>query len=130
MHRAKGVFMLNRRAVIIVVAALAVLFSGGAFRLPAQEPVSLTGHIKSDEEGLMEGVAVRARRAGSNMTLTVISNEKGVYAFPENRLEARPDPIPRRGWGYDLATPGTVPGYPAIPVAPGLPLRQPTALSP
>ena len=40
--------MLNCRAVIIVVAALAVSFWGGAFQLPAQEPVSLTGHIKSE----------------------------------------------------------------------------------
>src|SRR5881397_498792 len=105
MHRAKGVLMLNRRAVIIVVAALAVLFSGGAFRLPAQEPVSLTGHIKSDEEGLMEGVAVSARRAGSNMTLTVISNAKGVYSFPQNRLEAGEYSITVRAVGYDLASP-------------------------
>src|SRR3989442_13109820 len=100
MHGAKGVFMLNRRAVIIVVAALAVSFSGGAFRLHAQEPVSLTGHIKSDEEGLMEGMAVSAKRARSNMTLTLISNEKGVYPFPENQLEASQDSITRRGAGY------------------------------
>jgi hypothetical protein len=97
--------MLNRRAVIIVVAALAVLFSGGAFRLPAQEPVSLTGHIQSDEEGLMEGVAVSARRAGSNMTLSVISNAKGVYSFPQNRLEAGQYSITVRAVGYDLASP-------------------------
>src|SRR3989475_12755352 len=107
MHRAKGVFMLNRRAVIIVVAALTVSFSGGAFRLAAQEPVSLTGHIKSDEEGLMEGVAVSARRAGSNMTLTVISNAKGVYTFPQNRLEAGQDSLTLRAVGYELASPVT-----------------------
>src|SRR5207244_11451815 len=104
----QGVFMLNRRAVIILVAALALSFSGGAFRLPAQEPVSLTGHIKSDEEGLMEGVAVSARRAGSNMTLTVISNAKGVYSFPHNRLEAGQYSITVRAVGYDLASPATL----------------------
>src|SRR2546425_1422452 len=124
MHRAKGVFMLNRRAVIIVVAALAVSFSGGAFRLPAQEPVSLTGHIKSDEEGLMEGVAVSARRAGSNVTLTVISNAKGVYSFPQNRLEAGQEPITVRAVGYDLAKPGTVAGLAPSPATLGLPLCQ------
>src|SRR2546427_1348688 len=108
MHRAKGVFMLNRRAVIIVVAALTVSFSSTAFRLPAQEPVSLTGHIKSDEEGLMEGVAVSARRAGSNVTLTVISDAKGVYSFPQNRLEAGPDFMTVAALGYDLGKPAPV----------------------
>src|SRR2546423_10687003 len=108
MHRAKGVFMLNRRAVVIVLAALTVSFSSTAFRLPAQEPVSLTGHIKSDEEGLMEGVAVSARRAGSNVTLTVISDAKGVYSFPQNRLEAGQYSMTVRAVGYDLASPVTV----------------------
>src|SRR2546430_2756936 len=124
MHRAKGVFMLNRRGVIIAVAALAVSFSGGAFRLHAQEPVSLTGHIKSDDEGLMEGVAVSARRAGSNMTLTVISNEKGVYAFPQNRLEANQYSITVRAVGYDLASPVTVAVSPQSPATLDLQLRK------
>src|SRR2546422_9608243 len=124
MHRAKGVFMLIRRAVIIVVAALAVSFSGGAFRLPAQEPVSLTGHIKSDEEGLMEGVAVSARRAGSNMTLTVISNAKGVYSFPQNRLEAGEYSITVRAVGYGRASPGTGAGSPQSSATLGLQLRK------
>jgi len=116
--------MLNRRGVIIAVAALAVSFSGGAFRLHAQEPVSLTGHIKSDDEGLMEGVAVSARRAGSNMTLTVISNEKGVYAFPQNRLEANQYSITVRAVGYDLASPVTVAVSPQSPATLDLQLRK------
>src|SRR5947199_5796509 len=124
MHEAKGVFMLNRRAVIIVLGALAVLLSGGAFRFPAQEPVSLTGQIKSDEEGLMEGVAVSARRGGSNMTLTVISNEKGVYAFPQNRLEANQYSITVRAVGYDLASPVTVAVSPQAPAPLALQLRK------
>src|SRR5216117_3765639 len=98
MHGAKEVFMLNRRAVIMVVGALAMLFSGGVLRLPAEEPVSLTGHIKSDEEGLMEGVAVSARRAGSNMTLTVLSNPKGVYSFPRTGSTRATTPSPCALW--------------------------------
>src|SRR5437762_6530137 len=104
----KGVFMLNRRAVIIVVGALAVLFSGGVLRLPAEEPVSLTGHIKSDEEGLMEGGAVSARRAGSNMTLTVLLNAKGVNSFPQNRLDAGQYSFTVRPVGCDLASPAPI----------------------
>src|SRR5947208_14661788 len=115
MHGAKGVFMLNRTAVIIVVGALAMLFSGGVLRLPAEEPVSLTGHIKSDEEGLMEGVAVSARRAGSNMTLTVLSNAKGVYSFTHNRLDAGHYSTTVRAAGLHLASPITVAVCPQSP---------------
>jgi len=116
--------MLDRRAVVIVVGALAVLLSGGVFRLRAQEPVSLTGHIRSDEEGLMEGVAVSARRAGSNMTLTVISNAKGVYSFPQDRLDAGQYSITVRAVGYDLASPVTVAVSPQSPATLDLPLRK------
>src|SRR3989442_4337799 len=124
MHGTKGVFMVNRRAVIIGVGALAMLFSGGVLRPPAEEPVSLTGHIKSDEAGLMEGVAVSARRAGSNMTLTVISNAKGVYSFPQNRLEAGEYSITVRAVGYDRASPVTVAVSPQSPATLDLQLRK------
>src|SRR5437773_4925848 len=124
MHGAKGVFMLNRRAVLMVVGALAMLFSGGVLRLPAEEPVNLTGHIKSDEEGLMEGVAVSARRAGSNMTLTVLSNAKGVYSFPQNRLEAGQYSITVRAVGYDLASRVAVAVSPESPATQDLQLRK------
>src|SRR5437867_11716176 len=112
MHGAKGVFMLNRRAVIIVVGALAVLFSGGVLRLPAEEPVSLTGHIKSDEEGLMDGVAVSARRAGSNMTGRVLWKARGVSSCPQNRRDAGQYCITGRARGYDLASPVTLAASP------------------
>src|ERR1051326_3147896 len=102
-----GVFMLNCKGMMIVVAALVLVFLGGAFRLPAQEPVRLTGQVKSEEEGLMEGVAVSAKRSGSNVTVTVISNEKGLYSFPQNRLEAGQYSITVRAAGYDLASPVT-----------------------
>src|SRR3989442_13839622 len=102
----------------MVVGGLAMLFSGGVLRLPAEEPVSLTGHIKSDEEGLMEGVAVSARRAGSNMSLTVLSNAKGVYSFPQNRLDAGQYSLTVRAVGYDLASPVPSRVFPQSP-APG-----------
>jgi hypothetical protein len=34
----------------------------------------------------MEGVLVSAKRAGSTITVTVVSDAKGRYAFPANRL--------------------------------------------
>jgi virginiamycin B lyase len=99
--------MFNRRSVTIVVALLGLVLLRGAFLLRAQASVSLTGQVKSDEEGLMEGVAVSAKRAGSNITVTVVSNEKGLYSFPQNRLEAGQYSITVRAVGYDLASPAT-----------------------
>ena len=43
---------------------------------------ALTGHVTSQEESAMEGVLVSAKRAGSKITLTVVSDEHGQYSFP------------------------------------------------
>jgi streptogramin lyase len=53
----------------------------------AQVPAALTGRVTAAAEGPMEGVLVRARREGSNKTVTVVSRADGRYAFPRDRLE-------------------------------------------
>ena len=81
-------------------AALAVFF----FPLSvAAQDHALTGTVTSAEEGLMEGVLVSAKREGSNKTITVVSDEKGVYRFPAARLEPGKHAISIRAIGYDLA---------------------------
>ena len=55
----------------------------------------------------MEGVLVSAKLAGSNKTVTVVSDAKGRYAFPANRLEPGSYAVTIRAIGYDLATPST-----------------------
>ena len=37
----------------------------------------------------MEGVLVSAKMTGSNITTTVVTDEKGHYAFPVSRMQAR-----------------------------------------
>jgi streptogramin lyase len=59
----------------------------------------------------MEGVLVSARRDGSNKTITVVTDEKGRYSFPQAHLEAGKYAISIRAAGYDLA------GAPAPQVA-------------
>ena len=44
--------------------------------------ISLSGQVSSAEEGLMEGVLVSAKKDGSSVTTTVVSNDKGQYSFP------------------------------------------------
>jgi len=63
---------------------------------------ALTGHVTSQEESAMEGVLVSAKRAGSKITLTVVSDEHGQYSFPRNRLEPGPYSIRIRAVGDDL----------------------------
>jgi streptogramin lyase len=61
---------------------------------------ALTGRVTSAAEGNMEGVLVSAKREGSNITLSVMSNAGGMYAFPRGRLEPGRYSITVRAAGY------------------------------
>src|SRR5437870_5702972 len=96
--------MTIRRLLLGTVAALAVtLVHAGA--VSAQ---SLTGQVASAEEGNMEGVVVSAKKAGSTITVSVVSDEKGHFAFPTSKLEPGPYSLRIRAIGYELDGPKTV----------------------
>jgi virginiamycin B lyase len=85
----------------------AALFAGlmlWAGPLAAQTPPSsaLSGKVTSQEEGAMEGVLVSAKRAGSTMTITVVSDAQGQYRFPRDRLEPGNYSVHIRAVGYEL----------------------------
>jgi streptogramin lyase len=85
-------------------AALAIL-SASVCSLPAlaqQTSPALTGQITSAREGAMEGVVVSARKDGSTITTSVVSNAQGRYAFPASRLESGHYSLAVRAAGYDL----------------------------
>jgi virginiamycin B lyase len=71
--------------------------------LPAVVQAQLSGVVSSTEEGNMEGVLVNAKRASSNRTVTVVTDDKGRYQFPADRLEAGNYTLSIRAVGYDLA---------------------------
>ena len=50
----------------------------------------------------MEGVLISAKLKGSNVTTTVVSNDKGHYAFPEGRLKPGQYDITIRAADYEL----------------------------
>jgi streptogramin lyase len=81
----------------------------------AQTAAALAGEVSSAEEGAMEGVLVSAKREGSSITTTVVSDDKGRFSFPSDRLEAGHYNITIRAAGYDLLGPK------AIDLAPGAP---------
>src|SRR6266699_4014054 len=84
---------------------LAGLISVGAL---AQGSPALTGQVTSAEEGAMEGVLVSAKKDGSTITVTVVTNEKGEYSFPAGRLDPGHYAISIRAGGYNLDGPKAV----------------------
>ncbi len=66
-----------------------------------QGAVALAGQVSSQEEGAMEGVLVSARKTGASFTVTVVSDDKGHYAFPAGRLEPGHYTLTTRAAGYE-----------------------------
>src|SRR5437016_4616153 len=73
----------------------------------AETPLSLTGRVTSAEEGPMEGVLVGARKVGSTITMTVVSDVQGRYQFPASKLAPGRYALRIRAVGYDLEGPTT-----------------------
>src|SRR5262245_64698740 len=92
---------------LAAVSALA-LWSGG---VSAQN--ALTGVVTSTEEGAMEGVVVSAKKDGSTITISVVTDAQGRFSFPVNRLEPGSYTLNARAAGYEL------PGKNAASVAAG-----------
>src|SRR5262245_55034985 len=83
----------------------AMLFAAGSQLAQAQgkAPPALTGQVTSDADGAMEGVVVSAKKAGSTVTVSVISDAQGRYQFPSDRLPAGKYTLKTRAIGYNLA---------------------------
>ena len=62
---------------------------------------ALTGKVTA-EQGALEGVLVSARKDGSNITVTVVSDKDGRYSFPAGRLEPGQYAMRIRAVGFDL----------------------------
>src|SRR6267378_4346226 len=78
----------------------------GTHSAGAAAQAALAGKVSSAEEGAMEGVLVSAKKAGSTITITVVSDAKGQYSFPAAKLEPGRYAIGIRAVGYDLEGPG------------------------
>src|SRR5215471_3861757 len=74
----------------------------------AQGPSALTGLVGSAEEPTMEGVLVSATKAGSNITITVVTGADGRYSFPAKRLAPGQYSLAVRAVGHELGQPRKV----------------------
>jgi streptogramin lyase len=70
--------------------------------LPAHAQSALTGVVTSTEEGAMEGVVVSAKKDGSTITVSVVTDAQGRYSFPASRLEPGSYTLAARAAGYEL----------------------------
>jgi virginiamycin B lyase len=90
----------------------------------AQGAAALTGQVTSDQEGPMEGVLVTAKKAGSTIATTVVTNKEGRYSFPASRLEPGEYAIKIRAAGYDLDGKGAAQVIAEQPVTADLKLKK------
>ena len=94
---------------ILISVGLALALAGpGLLPAQAQTPAALTGQVSSGEEGPMEGVLISAKKAGSTITITVVSDAQGNYSFPAAKLEPGQYSLRIRAVGYDLDRPASV----------------------
>src|SRR3954447_13922917 len=88
---------------ISLLAGIALLaFAALPMATAPAQTVALSGQITSAEEGAMEGVLVSAKKAGSTITITVVSDRDGRFSFPASKIEPGQYALRIRAIGYDL----------------------------
>jgi streptogramin lyase len=96
---------------VVLAAGAALLFHPATARTQGAKndaTASLAGQVSSTQEGAMEGVLVSAKKEGSTMAVTVVSDRQGHYRFPAGRLEPGHYLLKIRAGGYDLDSPTSV----------------------
>jgi streptogramin lyase len=97
-----------RFLIAILLIPAAILCSPVLGRPQTPSSAALAGRVSSQEEGPMEGVLVSAKKTGSTVAVTVVSDAQGRYSFPRARLEPGRYALRIRAGGYDLNDPGPV----------------------
>src|SRR2546428_9246098 len=97
-----------RRFLLAVIAGLALAAGLDPIPAAAQSAVALTGRVTSAGEGAMEGVVVSAKKAGSKVTISVVSDASGRFSFPAAKLGSGDYALRVRATGYELDGPVSV----------------------
>ena len=93
---------MRTRHALLASVALTFVVAANADLSWADGAAALTGLVTSAQEGPMEGVLVTAKKAGSTVATTVVTDKDGRYSFPAARLEPGNYTIKIRAVGYDL----------------------------
>ena len=100
-------YMRARDGIAILLRSASLLFVAAILATPALA-ATLAGTVRAGAEGALEGVLVTAQKAGSPVSVTVVSDENGRFSFPEGRLEEGHYALRIRALGYELAGPAQV----------------------
>jgi streptogramin lyase len=95
--------VMPRRSMVTSVSFLVVTaLLAGTGKIAAQTgSPALTGKVTAGQDAL-EGVLVSAKKSGSTVTVTVVSDKDCRYSFPAARLEPGQYSLRIRAVGYDL----------------------------
>ena len=85
-----------------LLASAGTLAAFALFASSASAQSALTGVVTSAEESNMEGVVVSAKKDGSTITVSVITDAQGKFAFPADRLEPGHYTLKARAAGYEV----------------------------
>src|SRR5215510_12963679 len=91
-----------KRWLLVTTFAVAFVPSGLA------QAGKLAGQVTSVEEGAMEGVVLSAKKDGSTIAISVVSDDKGNFSFPAAKLEPGKYTLRIRAIGYELDGPKIV----------------------
>jgi len=99
--------MLHRSMVTSVSFLVFTVLLAGMGNARAQPGPALAGKVSAALD-VLEGVLVSAKKDGSTVTVTVVSDRDGRYSFPAARLEPGQYSLRIRAVGYDLGNSGPV----------------------
>src|SRR5256885_3155235 len=117
---------MRKNLLLTAVAGVAVVMYAGSDSwspLRAQAGVALTGRVVSEDEGPMEGVVVTARKEGSTISISTVTDDKGRYNFPETKLDSGDYLLKIRAIGYELLGPAGIDVRRGVTAGAGLSLR-------
>ena len=105
--------MSNEKTVISLAVSIFLLIFFASVSAPVpvasansqNSPAALTGIVSSEAEGPMEGVLVSAKPAGGSISITVVSDARGLYSFSADRLMPGRYRLAIRAIEYDAADP-------------------------
>jgi virginiamycin B lyase len=97
----------HRMVTGVVFLVVGVLLAGTGVAAAETGLPALAGKVTAGQDAL-EGVLVSAKRNGSTVTITVVSDKDGRYSFPAARLEPGQYSLRIRAAGYELDNVGQV----------------------